>query len=80
MAAAMGWLEAREERPRGGGSPRGHDRWKVVYVDSTASESGRGRAVMLLEAMATKGRMGEWLDAHPLIALGIVIACVLVGG
>lgn len=35
---------------------------------------------MLLEAMATKGRMGEWLDAHPLVALGIVIACVLVGG
>ena len=72
MAAAMGWLEATQERPRGAGTPRGHDRWKVVYVDSTA--------LMLLEAMATKGRMGEWLDAHPLVALGIVIACALVGG
>ena len=30
--------------------------------------------------LATKGRSGEWLDAHPLVALGIVIACVLVGG
>ena len=37
-------------------------------------------ALMLLEAMATKGRSGEWLDAHPLVALGIVIACVLVAG
>lgn len=35
---------------------------------------------MLLEAMATKGRMGEWLDAHPLVALAIVIACALVAG
>lgn len=25
-------------------------------------------------------RMGEWLDAHPLVALAAVIACVLVGG
>ena len=72
MAAAMGWLEAREERPRGGGSPRGHDRWKVVHMSLPA--------LMLLEAMATKGRSGEWLDAHPLVALGIVIACVLVAG
>ena len=37
-------------------------------------------ALMLLEAMATKGRSGEWLDAHPYATLGIVIACVLVGG
>ena len=72
MAAAMGWLEATQERPRGAGTPRGHDRWKVVYVDSTA--------LMLLEAMATKGRSGEWLDEHPLVALGIVIACALVAG
>lgn len=35
---------------------------------------------MLLEAMAIKGRMGEWLDAHPRVALAAVIACVLVGG
>lgn len=27
----MGGLE-RQERPRGGGSPRGHDQWKVVEV------------------------------------------------
>lgn len=25
-------------------------------------------------------RMSEWLDAHPYVTLGIVIACVLVGG
>ena len=25
-------------------------------------------------------RMGAWLDAHPLVALGIVIACALVAG
>lgn len=33
-----------------------------------------------LSFLATKGRSGEWLDAHPLVALGIVIACVLVAG
>ena len=30
--------------------------------------------------MATKGRMGEWLDAHPWAALAALIACVLVAG
>ena len=35
---------------------------------------------VVLSLIATKGRSGEWLDAHPLAALGIVIACVLVGG
>lgn len=35
---------------------------------------------MVLEALATKGRMGEWLDAHPWAALAIVAACVLVSG
>lgn len=33
----------------------------------------------MLSFLATKGRSGEWLDAHPCVALGIVIACVLVG-
>ena len=35
MAAAMGGLE-RQKRPRGGGSPRGHDRWKVVHMSLPA--------------------------------------------
>lgn len=35
---------------------------------------------MLLEAMVTKGRMGEWLDAHPWAALAIVALCVIAGG
>lgn len=33
-----------------------------------------------LSIFATKGRSGEWLDAHPLVALAIVIACALVAG
>lgn len=32
---------------------------------------------MLLEAMATKGRMGEWLDAHPRTALAVLVALML---
>lgn len=36
MAAAMEGLEATQERPRGGGSPRGHDRWKVVHMSLPA--------------------------------------------
>lgn len=34
----------------------------------------------MLSLLAIKGRSGEWLDAYPGVALGIVIACVLVGG
>lgn len=39
---------------------------------------------MILEFLAgthpASVRMSEWLDAHPYATLGIVIACVLVGG
>lgn len=34
----------------------------------------------MLSFLATKGRSGEWLDAHPIAALAVVIACVLVAG
>lgn len=34
----------------------------------------------VLSVLATKGRSGEWLDAHPYAALAAVIACVLVAG
>lgn len=34
----------------------------------------------MLSFFATKGRSGEWLDAHPLIALAVVVACALVAG
>lgn len=32
---------------------------------------------MLLNAMATKGRMGEWLDQHPRVALAVLVALML---
>lgn len=35
---------------------------------------------MLLDVMATKGRMGEWLDQHPSVALAIVALCVIACG
>ena len=34
----------------------------------------------MLSFLSTKGRSGEWLDAHPIAALAIVAACVLVAG
>ena len=34
----------------------------------------------MLSFLATKGRSGEWLDAHPYVTLAIVVACVLVAG
>lgn len=33
-----------------------------------------------LSFLATKGRSGEWLDAHPLVALALVVSCTLLGG
>ena len=35
---------------------------------------------MVLELLATKGRMGEWLDAHPWAALAIDLAALAVQG
>ncbi len=50
------------------------------YARGCARIPTRGRRCFVLSILATKGRSGEWLDAHPLVALGIVIACVLVAG
>ena len=34
----------------------------------------------MLSFLSTKGCAGEWLDAHPIAALAVVIACALVAG
>lgn len=61
-------------------APQCREQFARKLLESWSAGSGRGRAVMLLEAMATKGRSGEWLDEHPVAALAAIIACVLVGG
>ena len=54
---------------------------EVVDVDSITTESGRGRAVMLLDIISgthpAMVRAGAWLDAHPRVALAGFLALMV---